>query len=70
MNTPLPIEQSDPEFANLLKWYYESGIREHGITIYDVVDNIPVVRDKKVNRNDPCPCNSGNKYKKCCGGKI
>ena len=19
-----------------------------------------------VGRNDPCPCNSGNKYKKCC----
>lgn len=22
----------------------------------------------KVGRNDPCPCNSGKKYKKCCGG--
>jgi preprotein translocase subunit SecA len=22
---------------------------------------------KKVGRNDPCPCGSGNKYKKCCG---
>jgi len=21
----------------------------------------------KVNRNDPCPCGSGKKYKKCCG---
>jgi len=20
-----------------------------------------------VNRNDPCPCGSGKKYKKCCG---
>ena len=27
-----------------------------------------VVRDtKKVGRNDPCPCGSGKKYKKCCG---
>ena len=24
--------------------------------------------DKKVGRNDPCPCGSGKKYKKCCGG--
>jgi SEC-C motif-containing protein len=24
-------------------------------------------RDKKVGRNDPCPCGSGKKYKKCCG---
>ena len=21
----------------------------------------------KIGRNDPCPCNSGKKYKKCCG---
>ncbi|MCX2977689.1 SEC-C metal-binding domain-containing protein [Candidatus Marimicrobium litorale] len=21
----------------------------------------------KVGRNDPCPCDSGRKYKKCCG---
>ncbi len=27
----------------------------------------PVVNDNKVGRNDPCPCGSGKKYKKCCG---
>ncbi len=28
----------------------------------------PVQRNlKKVGRNDPCPCGSGKKYKKCCG---
>jgi preprotein translocase subunit SecA len=28
----------------------------------------PVRREgKKVGRNDPCPCGSGKKYKKCCG---
>lgn len=28
----------------------------------------PFVRDQpKVGRNDPCPCGSGKKYKKCCG---
>ncbi|MBU0976633.1 MAG: preprotein translocase subunit SecA [Patescibacteria group bacterium] len=26
-----------------------------------------VVHDTKVGRNDPCPCGSGKKYKKCCG---
>lgn len=26
-----------------------------------------VVRGDKVGRNDPCPCGSGKKYKKCCG---
>ncbi|HEX2490711.1 MAG TPA: SEC-C metal-binding domain-containing protein, partial [Blastocatellia bacterium] len=24
-------------------------------------------RTEKVGRNDPCPCGSGKKYKKCCG---
>lgn len=26
-----------------------------------------VVNTNKVGRNDPCPCGSGKKYKKCCG---
>lgn len=25
------------------------------------------VSSKMANRNDPCPCQSGKKYKKCCG---
>lgn len=28
----------------------------------------PVKNEKKdIGRNDPCPCGSGKKYKKCCG---
>jgi len=27
----------------------------------------PVLAKKTVGRNDPCPCGSGKKYKKCCG---
>ncbi len=30
----------------------------------------PVVKKQKVGRNDPCPCGSGKKYKKCCGKKA
>ncbi|MBA7538351.1 hypothetical protein ES705_30626 [subsurface metagenome] len=26
-------------------------------------------KEKKIGRNDPCPCGSGKKYKKCCLGK-
>ena len=29
-----------------------------------------VVKGKKVGRNDPCPCGSGKKYKKCCGANA
>ncbi|MGJ0453500.1 MAG: YchJ family protein [Methylocystis sp.] len=27
----------------------------------------PVVKGKQAGRNDPCPCGSGKKFKKCCG---
>lgn len=26
-----------------------------------------IVKEKKVGRNEPCPCGSGKKYKQCCG---
>ena len=29
-----------------------------------------VVKGPKVGRNDPCPCGSGKKYKKCCGRDL
>jgi preprotein translocase subunit SecA len=28
---------------------------------------VTVASEKKIGRNDPCPCGSGKKYKKCCG---
>ena len=33
----------------------------------DSVKKEPVRKAKKVGPNDPCPCGSGKKYKKCCG---
>jgi len=32
--------------------------------------NKPVVKEAKIGRNDPCPCGSGKKYKKCCGKDL
>ena len=38
-------------------WYYRDG---------DIVPPQPFIRQEpKVGRNDPCPCGSGKKYKKC-----
>ena len=31
-----------------------------------LVKKQPVRKDQKVGPNDPCPCGSGKKYKKCC----
>ncbi|KXG78083.1 Protein translocase subunit SecA [Fervidicola ferrireducens] len=30
----------------------------------------PVKKGEKIGRNDPCPCGSGKKYKKCCGRAV
>ena len=39
----------------------------NGITIYDREIKLePTKVKKKVGRNDPCPCGSGKKHKKCC----
>lgn len=41
------------------KWYFKDG---------QPPQTVQVVREgPKVGRNDPCPCGSGKKYKKCCG---
>jgi SWIM/SEC-C metal-binding protein len=38
------------------------------ISEFEVILNKPKTTrfEKKPNRNDPCPCGSGKKYKKCC----
>ena len=42
--------------------------RRGGNTLPDLPMPAAVTRDMpKVGRNDPCPCGSGKKYKKCCG---
>ena len=33
-------------------------------------DNVIAKSQKKVGRNDPCPCGSGRKYKDCCGKNL
>ena len=29
-----------------------------------------IIKAEKIGRNDPCPCGSGKKYKKCCGANV
>jgi SEC-C motif-containing protein len=41
------------------RWYFVDG---------ELVRQKPVTHEgPRVGRNDPCPCGSGKKYKKCCG---
>ena len=46
----------------------EAVAKETGTTASDTpAKKQPVKNGKKPGRNDPCPCGSGKKYKKCCG---
>ena len=47
------------------QWYYIDGEYPEP-PVAEETKPAPVVSDK-VGRNDPCPCGSGKKYKKCCG---
>jgi hypothetical protein len=43
------------------------GVEEEGDEPFDLEPQIPFVRsDPRTGRNDPCPCGSGKKFKKCC----
>ncbi len=33
-------------------------------------ERTPVKKGRKIGRNEPCPCGSGKKYKKCCGANA
>ena len=53
-------------------WYYTIEVdpdQPEDITELERLLNPPQpnISDKKAGRNDPCPCRSSKKYKKCCG---
>jgi preprotein translocase subunit SecA len=76
------IEKESPDFVGSL-WEITSTVHEEASSSDAYVENhdqsIPepgaapqtidpiINRLPKVGRNDPCPCGSGKKYKKCCG---
>lgn len=45
----------------------EQGINYNRSDDGEVVKSAPKRAKETVNRNDPCPCGSGQKYKRCCG---
>jgi SEC-C motif-containing protein len=56
------LRDSHHEISHFVKtdgvWLYESG---------EMIPETVVREGPKVGRNDPCPCGSGKKYKKCHG---
>lgn len=72
--TPIPFEEQFPEEAKIFAEICEqrAEAKEKGKRLTPMfLDsenpfNQPITTDKKIGRNDPCPCGSGKKYKKCC----
>ena len=58
----------DNAAAHLLKWCPEDAAPTDSVKWSPAPLTSPVRTTPKVGRNDPCPCGSGKKYKKCCGG--
>ena len=59
ISEPQNLQTSREGFSQNSTMPNQEGPRKENIS--------PVKREKKVNRNDPCPCGSGKKYKKCHG---
>ena len=59
-------EGTDLEHHEIATFVKEGG--EWSFLDGKMVGQIPYKREEeKIGRNDPCPCGSGKKYKKCCG---
>jgi len=43
------------------------GVTFEHDSVLEPEDNTPMIAEKKIPRNAPCPCGSGKKYKNCCG---
>ncbi len=69
-----PSDQSLEKFAETLLGLFENSMNNYahlGRSIQIVLaenteSQQPHLREQRVGRNDPCPCGSGRKYKKCC----
>ena len=53
-------------------WIFAIGLepdKPEDLTDLEILQNTPktVTVEKAPGRNDPCPCGSGKKFKKCCG---
>lgn len=57
---PVALKQTDPVLMDLKRSL------DSGEPIFVDPEGHPVSR-RKIGRNEPCPCGSGKKYKRCCG---
>jgi len=66
------VESAEEEAERLARQLEEEKKAQEALMNFnmsdeDSEDRIAGTSEKKVARNDPCPCGSGKKYKQCCG---
>ena len=65
----IPFEEQHPEAGAILANLCADRMlqKRAGYRIKPIfLDNVPRQKGDKIGRNDPCPCGSGRKFKKCC----
>ena len=67
---PIALEQREKIIASMAvglgeAYRYFRQRRKHKVATRGTT---PRRTQGKIGRNDPCPCGSGKKYKRCCGG--
>lgn len=64
----LPVEEDSPEFGEPLSPEdRQSALHALSVCVEGIYQMLhSPVRRTKIARNDPCPCGSGKKYKRCC----
>ena len=55
---------------NLPQWEKIFPEEERARLYKEQKESTTIRKPKKIGRNDPCPCGSGKKYKKCCGRNL
>ena len=71
-------DESFEDFAKTMRTMFPDALASYahiGRSIFEAILEHSTDRDKsavseKTGRNEPCPCGSGKKYKKCCGGPV
>ena len=54
---PKLLSKKHPELYNLLEQIFKQEMKSKSLNLKKI----------RISRNTPCPCNSGKKFKKCCG---
>lgn len=71
------LKKIDDTVGELKEWAYVASVDggkffdDEPFDLSDIFSEIrskkTIINEHKIGRNDPCPCGSGKKYKKCCG---